>query len=73
MGLVPQGQRPADVIGNAIEVARIARGENKNTPDGGKEPKWQYGLDRQRQKRRLHARENATQIATECSGDFLSC
>ena len=31
----PQGQkRPADVIGNAVHVARIATGEIEEVPDG---------------------------------------
>jgi hypothetical protein len=37
----PQGQkRPADVIGNAIRVARIATGEEEEDygPDDGKDP-----------------------------------
>ncbi len=36
----PQGQkRPADVIGNAIRVARIATGEEEDDiPDDGKDP-----------------------------------
>jgi hypothetical protein len=36
----PQGQkRPADVIGNAVHVMRIATGENEETiPDDGKDP-----------------------------------
>ncbi len=37
----PKGQkRPADVIGNAVHVMRIARGEIEDTiePDDGKDP-----------------------------------
>jgi hypothetical protein len=36
----PKGQkRPADVIGNAIKVARIATGEEtEDMPDDGKDP-----------------------------------
>jgi hypothetical protein len=36
----PQGQkRPADVIGNAVHVMRIATGEIEDTvPDDGKDP-----------------------------------
>jgi len=36
----PKGQRrPADVIGNAIKVARIAAGEEtEDMPDDGKDP-----------------------------------
>jgi hypothetical protein len=36
----PKGQRrPADVIGNAIKVARIATGEDDDAqPDDGKDP-----------------------------------
>ena len=35
----PQGQkRPADVIGNAVKIARIATGEDTDeTPDDGKD------------------------------------
>ena len=35
----PRGEkRPADVIGNAIRVARIAVGDEEETPDDGKDP-----------------------------------
>jgi hypothetical protein len=35
----PQGQkRPADVIGNAVRVMRIATGEEEEAGDDGKDP-----------------------------------
>ena len=35
----PKGQkRPADVIGNAVKVMRIATGEEEDMPNDGKDP-----------------------------------
>jgi hypothetical protein len=41
----PKGEkRPADVIGNAVHVMRIATGETEDTPETGKEYARKGGL-----------------------------
>jgi len=46
----PKGEkRPADVIGNAVKVMRIATGEETDElPDDGKDPAAKAGLRRAR-------------------------
>jgi hypothetical protein len=46
----PKGEkRPADVIGNAVHVMRVATGEideSTSPPDDGKDPAWMPCIDR---------------------------
>ncbi|MBI1814111.1 MAG: RNA-binding protein [Deltaproteobacteria bacterium] len=61
----PQGQRrPADVIGNAVHVMRIATGEIEDTPrDPGKEYMRKGGLKGGKARAATLSKKRRTQIA----------
>ncbi|UCI10361.1 RNA-binding protein [Mesorhizobium sp. B1-1-8] len=62
----PKGQkRPADVIGNAVRVMRIATGEERDdTPDDGKSAAAkELGVEGRKEARRQH--DAATGAASE--------
>ncbi|MDA8170218.1 MAG: hypothetical protein M0Z48_00110, partial [Nitrospiraceae bacterium] len=60
----PQGQkRPADVIGCAIKVAKIATGEIEETPTDGKEYARKGGLKGGRARAKKLTPEQRSEIA----------